>query len=137
MELQRVRTEHQLLLMVVQVVEEVETILQEDQGTHLLLILRKEMVVEQEFLQDLNMVQAVVEVQVVLALTALVLQEEVVELELQVQLTDHLLRELEVVEVVLIQVQVVELEVQAVVVINKIMVKQKLVAELGVALVQV
>ena len=38
---------------------------------------------------------------------------------------------------VLIQVQVVELEVQAVVVINKIMVKQKLVAELGVALVQV
>ena len=123
--------------MVVQVVEEVETILQEDQGTHLLLVLRKEMVVEQEFLQDLNMVQAVVEVQVVLALTALVLQEEVVELELQVQLTDHLLRELEVVEVVLIQVQVVELEVQAVVVINKIMVKQKLVAELGVALVQV
>ena len=97
MELQRVRTEHQLLLMVVQVVEEVETILQEDQGTHLLLILRKEMVVEQEFLQDLNMVQAVVEVQVVLALTALVLQEEVVEVELEVELTDHLLRELEVV----------------------------------------
>ena len=97
--------------------EEVEVEIQQlqDQVIHLPLALLKEIQVEQEFLQDLIMVQAVEVEQELLELMVLVLQQEMVELGLHpvLQLVQWL--ELVVVEVVLFVVLVAELEDQVVV----------------------
>ena len=94
--------------------EEVEVEIQQlqDQVIHLPLALLKEIQVEQEFLQDLIMVQAVEVEQELLELMVLVLQQEMVELGLHpvLQLVQWL--ELVVVEVVLFVVLVAELEDQ-------------------------